>query len=59
MKIRITDNHGTYIEVSQGELVEHSEQIGFPVDPDLERPALIEALREEFPGADIEDARET
>ena len=56
IKIRITDNHGSYVEVfDDGELIETSEQVGSSIDADSE--TLLSDLAEEFPGADISDER--
>lgn len=56
MKIRITNNHGSYAEIFEdGNLIAHSEQMGWSIE--LDNEDLMEDLLEEYPGAEIEDLR--
>lgn len=55
--IYITDNHGTYVTVSEdGEIVSDSEKVSFPVDVDQAEDLAAE-LEAAFPGAEIIDDR--
>jgi hypothetical protein len=57
MKIRITNNHGSYAEIFEnGNLIAHSEQMGWSIELDNNED-LNEELSEEYPGAEIEDLR--